>query len=35
LDPSILDPEAAARPREALKSALAALDGETDLTQID
>ncbi|HEX6299584.1 MAG TPA: PAS domain S-box protein [Acidimicrobiia bacterium] len=35
LDPSSLDPEAAARAREALKSALAALDGDTDLTQID
>jgi PAS domain S-box-containing protein len=32
LDPKSLDPQAAAQAREALKSALAALDGDTDLT---
>ena len=35
LDPKSLDPESAARAREELKTALAALDGGVNLTDAD
>jgi hypothetical protein len=35
LDPKSLDPESAAQAREALKTALAALDGGANLTDAD